>query len=136
MRRENVRSIGIIFLVVLGVLLVAAIAMPRFDHHGEARPTAARADVAAIGTALEAFHQDTGYFPKGSNGLVELVGQVQGATNWHGPYVKEIGKDPWGNNYIYECPGRHNPNGYDLLSSGPDGHQGTEDDIASWTLKK
>jgi hypothetical protein len=35
-------------------------------------------------------------------------------------------KDPWGNPYIYYYPGKHNPTGYDLLSVGPDGKEGTE----------
>ena len=33
---------------------------------------------------------------------------------------------------IYDCPGKHNPDSYDLSSAGPDGIAGTEDDIASW----
>jgi len=55
--------------------------------------------------------------------------------DWRGPYLKnetEIPTDPWGEPYIYECPGRHNPNGYDLSSLGPDKQQGTEDDISNW----
>ena len=38
--------------------------------------------------------------------------------NWKGPYLKEIPKDPWGNEYGYECPGRLNPSSYDLISGG------------------
>ena len=41
-------------------------------------------------------------------------------------------KDAWGNEYQYRNPGRHNPNGYDIYSSGPDGKEGTEDDIGNW----
>ena len=42
--------------------------------------------------------------------------------------------DPWGNPYIYYYPGKHNPDSYDLLSAGPDGKEGTDDDIGNWTI--
>jgi len=95
---------------------------------------AARADInAGIKPALAAFKVDTGFFPKGSNGMLELLQQPTGATNWHGPYLEKLPVDPWGNKYFYEYPGKHNPNGYDLFSAGPDGKPGTDDDIVNWT---
>jgi general secretion pathway protein G len=66
--------------------------------------------------------------------LLDLVEQPRDAQNWKGPYMKnEIPKDPWGNDYIYECPGKHNPSSYDLMSMGPDGKAGGDDDIANWS---
>ena len=53
-------------------------------------------------------------------------------TGWKGPYMENIPMDPWNNAYIYEYPGKNNPNGYDLSSMGPDGRAGTDDDIANW----
>ena len=41
--------------------------------------------------------------------------------------------DPWGMEYRYEYPGRHNKNGFDVFSCGPDRQPGTEDDIGNWT---
>ncbi|MBI2933081.1 MAG: type II secretion system protein GspG, partial [Planctomycetes bacterium] len=38
-------------------------------------------------------------------------------------------KDPWGNEYVYKCPGEKYPDSYDLLSLGKDGQAGTEDDV-------
>ena len=57
------------------------------------------------------------------------------AQNWRGPYLQtdRVPLDPWNQPYIYECPGRHNPTGYDLSSAGPDMRPGNEDDIANWT---
>ena len=49
---------------------------------------------------------------------------------------KDIPLDPWGHSYIYVCPGKHNPSGYDLYSAGPDGREGNEDDITNWQQKK
>ena len=37
--------------------------------------------------------------------------------------------DPWGMPYYYSYPGSRTPDGYDLWSAGPDGANGTQDDI-------
>ena len=80
---------------------------------------------------------DNGYYPKGKDGLRDLLQQPREATSWKGPYLKsEIPLDPWGNAYNYECPGKNNQNGYDLSSAGPDGRAGNEDDITSWAQNK
>ena len=107
--------------------------MPNFSGSGPARGTAAYADIqGGIKTALDVFHTDTGRYPKGSNNLLELVQQPVGATNWRGPYLEQVPLDPWGHKYIYEYPGKHITNGYDLFSAGPDGKPGTGDDIVNW----
>lgn len=43
--------------------------------------------------------------------------------------MKSIPVDAWGNELVYRNPGTLFPNGYDLLSVGVDGIEGTEDDI-------
>ena len=85
----------------------------------------------SFGMSLEMFKRDNGHYPVGTNALNDLVVQPQGAKNWP-QYMQSIPWDPWGHAYIYECPGKHRTNSYDLLSMGPDGIQGTADDIAIW----
>ncbi|HOY58676.1 MAG TPA: type II secretion system major pseudopilin GspG [Verrucomicrobiota bacterium] len=122
----------LLVLVILGIL--AAIVVPKFSGRTEqARETAARSQLATFGTALDAFEVDNGYYPKGRDGLQDLIVQPRDAKSWRGPYLKsEVPVDPWGNAYIYECPGRYNPSGYDLMSMGPDGREGGDDDIGNW----
>jgi len=86
-----------------------------------ARLNAAVAQIAVFRTMLGAFRDDTGFYPTGTNGLLGLVRQPAGTTNWHGPYAQDIPKDPWGREYIYEIPGTHTSSGYpyDLFSLGP-----------------
>ena len=68
--------------------------------------------------ALDAFEVDNGYYPK-SGRLDDLLNQPANAPSWKGPYLKKgIPLDPWGNPYTYEYPGKHNANGYDLMSNG------------------
>ncbi len=122
----------LLVLVILGIL--AALVVPKFSGRTEqARQAAARSQIAIFSTALDAFEVDNGYYPKGRNGLQDLVVQPRDAQNWKGPYLKgEIPNDPWGNPYIYECPGKHNANHYDLMSMGLDGREGGDDDITNW----
>lgn len=125
----------LLVLVILGIL--AAIVVPKFAGRTEqARVTAAKTDISSLGTALDAFEVDNGYYPKGKNGLQDLVEQPRDAQSWHGPYIKDLPKDPWGNEYIYECPGRNNPSSYDLMSMGPDLRVGGDDDITNWQNKR
>lgn len=123
----------LLVLVILGIL--AAVVVPKFSGRTEqARVTAAQSQIATFGTALDAFEVDTGQYPKGRNGLEVLVIEPKEAKNWRGPYLKgDVPIDPWGNEYIYECPGKYNPSSYDLMSMGPDGRPGGDDDITNWT---
>ena len=65
--------------------------------------------------------------------LGDLVAAPSNAKNWHGPYLDKIPSDPWGNNYNYYFPGKHNSTSYDLVSVGPDAKEGTDDDVGNWT---
>jgi general secretion pathway protein G len=122
----------LLVLVILGTL--AAIVVPKFSGRTEqARVTAATTQISNFGVALDAFEVDCGYYPKGKSGLQDLVVQPRDETNWKGPYIKgEVPLDPWQHEYIYECPGRHNEKAYDIMSMGPDGRVGGDDDIANW----
>jgi general secretion pathway protein G len=127
----------LLVLVILGVL--AAIVVPKFAGRTEqARNTAAKTQISNFETALDAFEVDNGYYPKGKNGLNDLVVQPKDAPNWHGPYMKQesIPLDPWQHAYIYDCPGKHNASTYDIMSMGPDGRVGGDDDITSWDQSK
>jgi len=114
----------LLVLVILGVL--AAIVIPKFSGRTEqAKEQAAVTQLSTFRTALDSFEVDNGYYPKGKNGLQDLIVKPRDAQNWRGPYLQadRVPLDPWGNEYIYECPGRHNASSYDVSSSGPPGGQ-------------
>jgi general secretion pathway protein G len=118
-------------LVVTIIGILAALVIPKIVGRSEqARTTAVRADLASIKTALDAFEVDNGAYPKSA---MDLMTAPANAPHWHGPYLDKIPQDPWGFNYIYYYPGKHNAGSYDLLSVGPDGKEGTDDDIGNWT---
>jgi general secretion pathway protein G len=86
----------------------------------------------AFGQALDMFKSDNGYYPSGANGLNDVMVKPAGAsTNWH-QYLNQIPVDFWGHPYLYEYPGKHGTNAYDISSAGPDGKFGTADDISNW----
>jgi general secretion pathway protein G len=118
-------------LVVTIIGILAALVIPKIVGRGEqARTTAAYADInGGIKSALGAYEVDNGFYPKS---LQDLMQQPSNAKNWHGPYLDKLPEDPWGNPYVYYFPGKHNPSSYDLLSVGPDGKEGTDDDIGNW----
>jgi general secretion pathway protein G len=123
-------------LVVTIIGILAALVIPKIAGKGEqARVTAAQTDIkAGIKTALDSYEVDNGFYPKS---LQDLIQQPSNARNWKGPYFDppQLPVDPWGNPYVYYYPGKHNSSSYDLLSVGPDGKEGTDDDIGNWTSK-
>ena len=125
----------LLVLVILATL--AAIVIPKMAGRSkQAQVTAAKTQIASIETALNAFEVDNGYYPK-TGGLDALVAAPGNSQNWRGPYLqKGVPADPWGNPYIYEYPGKHTADGFDLMSAGPDGQVGTDDDITNWDTKK
>jgi general secretion pathway protein G len=124
----------LLVLVILGVL--AAIVVPKFSGRTEqAKEQAARTQISTFQTSLGTFEVDNGYYPKGRQGLQELIVRPRDAQNWRGPYLQtdRIPLDPWGNEYVYECPGKHNPDSYDISSAGP---PGADKLIANWSTDK
>jgi len=120
-----------ILLVVTIIGILAALVIPRIVGRGEqARVTAAQADInGGIKSALGQYEVDNGFFPRS---LQDLLQQPSNVKSWRGPYLDKLPLDPWQNPYIYAYPGKHNPNGFDLSSAGPDGKPGNEDDICNW----
>ena len=117
-----------VVVVIIGVLigLVAPNILGRVD---EARVTAAQADIATMGQALEMYKLDNLNFPSTDQGLQALVEKPTGSPqprkwNPEGYLKKGVPLDPWGNEYQYISPGSNGP--YDLYSFGADGRDGGE----------
>jgi len=135
--RQSVQGFTLIemLMVVVIIGILAAIVVPNLvGTTDKARVAAAKGELSVFKSSLARFEIDNGFFPQGHSGLQALVQRPPGAKNWSGPYMEKIPKDPWGNDYIYVCPGKHNPEGYDIICVGRDGAAGTDDDITSWAL--
>jgi type II secretion system protein G len=88
-------------------------------------------DFVNLRTAIEAFHADTHRYPTTAEGFHALISQPNNTEGWHGPYLYMLDNplDEWGHPYLYRSPGILNPTSFDLISPGPDGIEGTADDL-------
>ena len=128
-----------VLLVMVILTVLAAVVVPKFTKRSEqARITAANTDISNLEVALDAFEVDIGRYPTTAEGLKALVDQpsLSRPSSWKGPYINRgVPNDPWGNQYVYTMPGKHNTEGFDLYSYGPDGQDGGSDDIDNWSIR-
>lgn len=128
-----------VLMVVVIIGILAALVVPNFFGAQQgAQIDTTRAQVkTGLNGALDLYRMHMNRYPSSDEGLMALTqppDDEELAEKWRGPYVKDASnmKDAWGNEFIYVSPGEFNESTYDLSSAGPDGQEGTEDDIANW----
>jgi general secretion pathway protein G len=123
----------LVVMVIIG-LLVGYVGPKYFSQLGKSEIKVARAQIDALGKALDQYRLDVGHYPTTEQGLSALNTPPEGIPRWGGPYLqKNLPNDPWGNPYLYKFPGEHGE--YDLWSNGKDGQPGGTDeaaDIVNW----
>ncbi len=134
MRTQKGFTLVELMIVVIIIAALSAMVLPRLGNRSEqARVAVAKADINSnIALALKLYKLDNGTYPTTAQGLQALFVKPTSSpapNNWNGPYLESEAVDPWKNPYQYKYPGTYNPSGYDLYSLGPDGMEGTEDDI-------
>jgi len=113
-------------LVVMGIIAMLAVmvAPNLFNQRAGAMRDGARSQISSLETALDAYRLDLNEYPDSLDGLME---NDTGRASWNGPYLRRnLPKDPWGNDFIYDADGRT----FTLISYGADGEQGGEEDDA------
>ncbi len=112
-----------VVMVIIGLL--AATVVPKFfGQVDKAMQQDAQAQIELLGQALDLYRLEKHKYPTSDDGLNAIKNYLK----------KNIPKDPWGNDYVYESPGKEG-RGYDLYSFGADnaeGGEGTDMDIVSW----
>ena len=136
-RKRGFTLIELMVVLVILALLATAVAPYVIGKSEKAKQTKAQTDIATMETLLDQFYLDMGRYPMTEEGLRVLYFEPdEDSEKWDGPYSKKpIPKDPWGSPYIYECPGTHSAQPYEVWSYGKDGEEGGEDldkDIISW----
>ncbi len=119
-------------LIIIGLLatLVVTKVASKID---QARITVTKANLKALAAAVNQFRMDTGRFPSEDKGLIDLIEQPTDVDTWEpGGYLEttEISPDGWGNEFIYEIYPESGKQ-FVIRSMGPDGEEGTEDDLLS-----
>ena len=123
----------LVVMVIIG-LLAGIVAPQYFAQIGKSNTKVARAQIEALGQALDQYRLDVGLYPTSEQSLAALRAAPSGEARWSGPYLKrDVPQDPWGRPYQYRAPGQHGD--YDLVSLGADGQPGGDgeaSDVVSW----
>jgi len=123
----------LVVMVIIG-LLAGYVGPKYFQQIGKSETKTARAQIDALGKALDQYRIDVGHYPSTEEGLVSLNKQPANESKWSGPYLaRGVPDDPWGRPYQYKYPGEHND--YDLFTLGKDGQPGgikEAEDVVNW----
>jgi len=112
-----------VVMVIIG-LLAATVAPKIFGRVDKARQQDAQAQIELLGQALDLYRLEKHKYPTTDEGLESIRTYLK----------KDLPKDPWGNDYVYQSPGKEGRS-YDLISYGADKTEGGEEndmDIVSW----
>ena len=138
MKKAQKKRFTLIEVVIVIVILVtlASVATPMYlNYVKQANVGAAKTQVKMLSDAIEGYKLDNKNYPESESGLQALIENVDDLETWKGPYIKGvIPKDPWGNEYVYRCPGEDD-RPFEVISYGADGEAGGEGenaDISSW----
>lgn len=99
-----------------------------------AKDSRVSADMDKISLALQSYEGRALRVPTTEQGLEALVEKptLEPIPENYRPYMEELPKDPWGQPYKYRFPAQKSKKSYDLWTVGPDGAEGTDDDIGNW----
>ena len=124
----------VVILAILGTLVAPSI-IGRID---EARVTKAKSDLRLYESALDMYRMDNYRYPTTDQGLESLVKKPSDPSikNWRPEgYVKQLVKDPWNRDYVYQSPGT-NGAPFDLFTLGADGQPGGEGSDADLNVRE
>jgi len=125
-------------LIVLGIVLAlsAIIGVSVLGRRDDAKLKLAETNLNTLKNGLKLFLLDFERYPTEEEGIAvlwnkELLDADAEQTTWKSYIEQPMANDPWGNAWGYRAESE-NDAPYDLWSNGPDGEEGTEDDITSW----
>jgi len=127
-------------LIVLTIiaLLMGLVIFKVSDLTSGAKPEKVHADLLTFKEMLASYQLDNGSLPTTEQGIKVLWSKptVEPVpARWRKQMDEEV-LDPWNHPYIFRNPGKHNPDGYDIFSTGEDGQPDTDDDIGNWSDAK
>ncbi len=136
-RRKSRRGFTLmeVLLVLIILVVIGSIVAPNvFRFRDKANVDAATAQVGFIKDAARSYWLNMSKYPTSIDDMLTKPSDAAEAEKWGSqPYIDaKLKPDPWGNEYQYVAPGKHNADSFDVWSYGPDGQDGTDDDIGNW----
>lgn len=132
-RRRGFTLMEILLVLAILVVLGSLVTFGYVTIQRNAMMDSAKTQIRMFEQAVDMYRLDVGKYPSGDQGLQALRLQPPDAApnKWRGPYIQvEIPTDPWGNAYQYqEITDSLNQPSFEVMSNGPDGANGTPDDI-------
>ena len=131
--RDGFTMVELMAMLIIIGLLATLVVTKVASQIDKSRLITTKANLKMLHSAVNQFRMDTGRFPTEDMGLLDLIEQPTDVTNWEpGGYLEttEISPDGWGNEFIYE-PFPESGKQFAIRSMGPDGEEGTEDDLLS-----
>ena len=124
-RRNAFTLMEILLALAILVILAGTGGYAIIQIQKQAKIDATKAQLSSFKGVLDNFHLQLGVFPAA---LQDLRTRPANMPNWNGPYLDmDAFNDPWGRPYHYQTDAAGDT--YELFSAGPDGVEGTADDI-------
>jgi general secretion pathway protein G len=135
-RRAGFTLMEVLLVLAILVILGSLAAVAFQSAMGDSDKRAAKAQIGLFEGPLKFYYLHMKSYPSAASGLEALrtpPGDLPNPAKWQGPYLdKAVPLDPWDRPYRYAYPGTRNPDSFDIWSMGPDGQDGTDDDIGNW----
>jgi len=129
-RRRGFTLMEVLLVLAILVVLGSMVTVGYMQIQRNANKDAAKGQIGLLENAIDLYSLNVGTCPTTQQGLLalrEAPSDLKNVAKWAGPYLKEeLPIDPWGQPYQYE---QISADEFKIWSNGPDGQQGSEDDI-------
>lgn len=131
--------VEVLIAIAIVVILGGIVAVNVVGSREKSKVDVAKIQLDNVKSGLKLYYTAFGKYPTEDEGLealwskdvIEIEDEALVEQKWYQFLEKPVKKDPWDNEWQYTDQSEHGAQ-YDLWSYGPDGEDGTDDDIVSW----
>lgn len=104
--------------ILLAIIIVAATVIGAKSFIDTGKRDRAMSEAATLGGLVSQYELEVGEYPK-------KLEDLEGTKGQYGPWIRDVPKDPWGNEYEYQAEKKK---GYIIFSKGADGSASSSQD--------